>query len=339
MSRLPRELYAPNKFTSVRIHTSRNSTMQPRFQCTRPSTLPFVRHFSASPYNKAIVQQMKASGGMPPQKARKTQLDNMSLKDMGTDLGRLPGIVILPAWKDQTKTVRALTKLYWEKLKQTGIGLLGLFQFYKWDVPRHPKTGKKMRRPLLMSSRTAIARQMHVDLNQAISQRSALAVSELCCSGLANECRGRFAREREQRTKPIDWKLVKYKGIQWPSWLQRWPLSFFLFKSPIRVVSDQLTVIPVQNNSFLREMIVRIRSIQSVQRPGESTPTEIDIEEYVVLQQLIIAGELQNWRVWGTIQPSKEELELALSGKHKQGNITAGQAFKDRVASLTGMPL
>lgn len=62
---------------------------------------------------------------MPSQKARKTQLDNMNLKDMGTDLGRLPGIIILPAWKDQTKSVRALTKLYWEKLKQTGIGLLG----------------------------------------------------------------------------------------------------------------------------------------------------------------------------------------------------------------------
>lgn len=180
---------------------------------------------------------------------------------------------------------------------------------------------------------------MHLALNQAISQRSSAAINDLCCTGLANDCRGRFGREREQKVEPVDWKLVKYKGIQWPSWLQYWPLSFFFIKSPVRVVSDQLTVIPVQNNSFLREMIVRIRSIQSIQRAGEATPTEIDVEEHIVLQQLIIAGELQNWRVWGTIQPSKEELAQALSGKHKQGSISAGQAFKERVASLTGLPM
>lgn len=114
--RNPENLLAMGKF-------HKHTTSPVHAQCIKHSPSISVRHFTSSRRHQAVIQQMKPQGMMPTQKARKTQMNAMSVKGMGTDLGRLPGVVILPSWRDHPRSPSKLLKLYWEKFKQTSVAM------------------------------------------------------------------------------------------------------------------------------------------------------------------------------------------------------------------------
>jgi hypothetical protein len=189
-----------------------------------------------------------------------------------------------------------------------------------------------------MSDRIFLARAHHLTLNTALASRDLRALHPICGSGLYNHCQKLIAQAKERELPRQNWYLVRYGGVQYPRWLfEKWPLSFFLPFAPARVVSDRATAIPFGKQSYLRECIVRINSVQSVTNRDKSLRTD-KFTEYVVLQKLTVDGDEGQWRIWGTIDPSKEELEDILSGKTKDSNPSGfAEQFKERVSSMTGM--
>ena len=66
------------------------------------------------------------------------------------------------------------------------------------------------------------------------------------------------------------------------------------------------------NNSALYQVIVKIKSLQGLVRlpvnGNASDATEkMRVEEYVVLQRMMLEGKEGRWKVWGTIEESKIE--------------------------------
>lgn len=126
--------------------------------------------------------------------------------------------------------------------------------------------------------------------------------------------------------------MIQYSGINYPSWLLKWPLSFFLPGTAIRVVSDRMSAVPFGTQSYIREVIVRIKSEQLLGKDGKIE----NLTEHVVLQQFILEGEARDWRIWGTIDPTKEELMETLKGKKGPKTNSFTDQFKERMSSMTG---
>ena len=90
----------------------------------------------------------------------------------------------------------------------------------------------------------------------------------------------------------LQWTLYKYIGFP-------------------RIVSTN--IIPLEiDNSALYQVVVKIRSLQSLVRlpvnGSASDATEkMKMEEYVVLQRMMLEGKEGAWKVWGTIEESKVE--------------------------------
>lgn len=188
-----------------------------------------------------------------------------------------------------------------------------------------------------MSDRLSQARAYHKMMNTALASRDLRALQSICASGLYDQCRTLIDQAKERDLPKQDWYLIRYSGVNYPQFLEKWPLNFFLPYSSARVVSDKATAIPFGKQSYLRECIVRIKSVQSVSTRGKSLHTD-KFTEYIVLQKLTVDGDEGKWRVWGTVDPSKEELEEILSGKNKGANSNGfAEQFKERMSGMTGM--
>ena len=66
------------------------------------------------------------------------------------------------------------------------------------------------------------------------------------------------------------------------------------------------------DNSALYQVVVKIRSLQSLVRlPVNGNASEAaektKMEEYVVLQRMMLEGKEGRWKVWGTVEESKVE--------------------------------
>lgn len=89
----------------------------------------------------------------------------------------------------------------------------------------------------------------------------------------------------------------------------------------------------------MRQAVVRIRSVQSVRavrrveaaEAGESEWEDVDdavadgrqkeIDEYVVLQQRIMKGKLEDWKIWGTLQPTPWDDILRIVQQNEPGQL------------------
>lgn len=188
-----------------------------------------------------------------------------------------------------------------------------------------------------MSDRLSGARAYHIAMNTALASRDLRGLHSICASGLYNQCKNLIDQAVERELPKKTWHLVRYRGIQYPRLFEKWPLSFFLPYAATRVVADKATAIPFGKQSYLRECIVRIKSVQIVSTPDKFSHTD-EFTEYIVLQKLSIDGEEGSWRIWGTVDPTKEELENILTGKTKGANPNGfAEQFKERMSSMTGM--
>ena len=79
---------------------------------------------------------------------------------------------------------------------------------------------------------------------------------------------------------------------------------------------------------MIRQCIVRIRSLQLLDKNDGSPPAQADLTEYIVMQQMNSDGLAPTWKLWGTTKPSTQvEMKELLnsggeSGRAKEHNIT-----------------
>ncbi|KEF54984.1 uncharacterized protein A1O9_08636 [Exophiala aquamarina CBS 119918] len=265
----------------------------------------------------------------------------MDKSQMGDDIGRIPNTIILPAWEDYPPGLKMKAKLLWRKFTDTVVGMSTLIYAAKWDVPKDKRTGKSKRHPLSLNKRVELGLAYHSLLNTGLANGSLRGLKIMCASGLYDHCKKLIDEAKEQGYARKEWVLVSYEGIQYPQWLVGiWPLSVFLPNAHARVVSDRVVAVPFGKQSYLRECIVRIKSVQLVRIQTDRDPIihQDRRTEHIVLQKINLDGEEGEWKVWGTIDPSKEELHDILDGKHQDSSPNSFvQEFKSRVSSLSGM--
>ena len=112
----------------------------------------------------------------------------------------------------------------------------------------------------------------------------------LCHDGLLASFRARIkVRPSNERLK---WTLHEFTGFP-------------------RIVSTNIISLEIEN-SALYQVVVRIKSLQSLVRiPANGSASDATgkkkMEEYVVLQRMMLKGEEDGWKIWGTIEESKVE--------------------------------
>lgn len=257
----------------------------------------------------------------------------MDKKDVGNDLGRLPGTIILPqTLKGYPDGLKMKARVLWRKFKDSAIALSSIIYASKWDVPKDKRTNKRKTRGMHMSDRIALAMHFHIRMNNGIATGNLKDLHAICADGLHNQCQKMIERQKELRLPEQTWKVLRYSGIDYPSWLMKWPLSFFLPGAAVRVVSDRMTAVPFGTQSYIRECIVRIKSVQLLGTDGKIET----LTEHVVLQQFILEGVAREWKIWGTIDPTKEELVEVVTGKKSARTRNFAEEFRERISSMNG---
>lgn len=180
-----------------------------------------------------------------------------------------------------------------------------------------------------------MAKYLHAEMNSAISTGNYRLLKVYCADGLYNQCKKMIDRQKELNSPLQEWHVVKYSGVSYPKLLMRWPLSIFLPGAAARVVSDKMSSIPFGTQSYIRECIVRIKSEQTFAGPNSNQIEKVT--EHIVMQQFILDGEAGDWKIWGTIDPTKEELAAILTGKSKAANTSSfADQMKERMSSMSG---
>ena len=115
-------------------------------------------------------------------------------------------------------------------------------------------------------------------------------LKRVCLDGLVASFRTRI--DARQHNESLQWKLHKYIGRP-------------------RIVSTNIVSMEIQK-SALYQVVVRIKSMQSLERTHENNSASDATEqktllEYLVLQKRMLRGEEEVWKIWGTIEETKVE--------------------------------
>ncbi|KIX92111.1 uncharacterized protein Z520_12195 [Fonsecaea multimorphosa CBS 102226] len=313
-------------------------------QCAHRLPSVYTRQFTTTRRRNAaagvLSSNVNIDSKLPKHVSVKSQMKKANRQQIGTDLGKLPQTLVLPAATDLPAWMgpqfMKRTRIHWLRFKTALKDWWSLVVFLRWDVKRDPVTGKKMRKPLELSQRHQIARDLHKEFHEALGEGDLKRLQAICCEGLLAQARTRVEQRKAFRRTKEPWKMMSYSGIQYPAWLERWPLSVFLPKASTRVVSDRLAPLPFAD-TYLRQCIVRIRSVQNyflADRDKDSILKHID---YVVIQKMTIKGEEGPWKVWGLTEPSTmKEIDTLLEGKGQESGTTLVERIQDKISGVAG---
>lgn len=205
------------------------------------------------------------------------------------------------------------------------------YYFLRWAIKRDALTGKKAKIPLELSSRQAIARDLHKQLYTSIAEGDLNTLNKIATSGLLQKQRMRLDQRKDAGLPKETW-TVKYRGITLPRWVP-WPLSLFIPFQSTKVLADRAAPLPIgdQTKTRLRQMVVRIDTTQTLDKNNGQGPKTADITEYMVIQKLKLEGKPEDWMVWGTVRPSTvKEIETIRDTGDGGGGI--GSKFKEQLA-------
>jgi len=213
-----------------------------------------------------------------------------------------------------------------------------LFYILRWDAKKDTVTGKKMKMPMELSERLNIARELHHKFYTALGEGDMHTLQKIACSGLLSKCKARIDRRRALGKANEPWVLKRYLGIPYPRWLEKWPLTVLLPNAGVRVVSDKMTLLPI-HDSYLRQCVVRIRSLQDAKTMKDEKSHLKPYTEFVVLQKMYLKGEEADWRIWGTVkEDTMEEIEQLLQkGKGPSDGESLAERVRNRMTAVTGM--
>lgn len=118
-------LQIPRRITNSN-YPLRSITSNPElcFQCSRRARHVQIRHFSSSRPRNAVLGEMRRAPTNTKQPSMKARMALMDKKDIGNDLGRLPGTIILPqTWSGYPDGLNMKARVLWKKFKDSVIGL------------------------------------------------------------------------------------------------------------------------------------------------------------------------------------------------------------------------
>ncbi|ERF76807.1 hypothetical protein EPUS_07987 [Endocarpon pusillum Z07020] len=209
--------------------------------------------------------------------------------------------------------------------------------------------------PFDLRIRPAIALKLHKEVYTSLASGDLPILSKLICSGLATKFKTIYTRRLANELPPQSWKLIRYTSplripfsstlfsvripftsvVLRPS-LIRWPLTSLLPGTQAKIMSDRVVPMPIGNHIYLRQCIVRIRSLQSLDKGDGNPPAVADLTEYLVMQQVKKEeDEPAVWKMWGTTKPlTRQEMETMVDARtvaaQSQGRIT----FMDRLKAM-----
>lgn len=127
----------------------------------------------------------------------------------------------------------------------------------------------------------------------AFAEGDVKTLREICADGLYESFTSRIGNR--QRGEKVKWELVRYRGRG-------------------RVMSNRAGRLPIEG-AAVRQVVVRVRSVQTLTRwrggkQVEGSGQEREVTEFVVLQRRLIGWREEEWQVWGTTKETGlEEVE------------------------------
>lgn len=179
--------------------------------------------------------------------------------------------------------------------------------------------------PLDLRTRPSIALDLHKKFYTHLASRDFRSLRPILCAGLATQIRSQITYREENRLPPQSWTLIRYTSpLTIPFSFLPWPITSLLPFSQAKIVSDCVVPFPVGKNVYLRQCVVRIRSLQSLDRGDGSLPVEANLTEHLVMQRMKTDGRVGDWKVWGTTRTSSQEqiAELLVGDSEGEQRIT-----------------
>ena len=204
----------------------------------------------------------------------------------------------------------------------------------RWAVKKHPETGRRTKKPMLLRERGIIARDLHRNFYTALAAGDIAKIADLACKGLVQSSQRQIQLRKAANKPPQKFSIEKYNGWNSPPWLA-WPFTLLPFQST-RVLTDRLVPIPVGKDSWIRQCVVRIKTTQTLDRGTGKSPQTKPLTEHVVIQKLSINGQEQPWKIWGTVQPSTSFQILEMHDGKSSPVSTYWDTFKEKLSGMTG---
>lgn len=247
-------------------------------------------------------------------KSRSVAIKEMPVDQISDDVGLLSQTFIRPPNREMpglfSRKWKWRLKFEWLWIKTRALNFMSLVYSIWWCQRKMPKS-KRM--PLDLSARPAIALDLHNRLYTSLAAGDLPSLRHLLCSGIAAKAKSQINYRAHLDAPPQSWKIVRYTSIIRPPFFLRlfpWPLTSLLPGSHAKIVSDRATPFPFGDDLYIRQCVVRIRSLQSLDRGDGNPPSQENLTEYLVMQQLPIDGRAPSWKIWGTTQPTTaEEME------------------------------
>lgn len=188
--------------------------------------------------------------------------------------------------------------------------------------------------PIHFTTRIRDALALHKQLNTAMAQGDRAWLRDNCCSGLADKACSRIDRRAISQGKynagvTESWELVRYGGLLRTDRVPPWPLCGLLPFTSYKLMNDVTGQLPMAKDTFLRQVIVRIKSTQRYNLYDGQGPQTRTVTEHIVLQKIIWQGEDEDWKVWGTVNPSTIKQIKAMNEEMKAEN-----SLMDRVRAM-----
>ena len=161
--------------------------------------------------------------------------------------------------------------------------------------------------PLELTNRLELARSLHERLMKAIAETDEGTIKEIACSSLSASARSKIAVAKKRKAPMPVWAIKRYNGIRLPKWFI-WPFSSMIPFRAIKVMSDQVMSVPLGGKEATwRQIVVRIKSRQTLDRgDGKGVQTR-DLTEHVLIQNIMGDGMNKGWMIWGTGDPSDKD--------------------------------
>jgi len=209
-----------------------------------------------------------------------------------------------------------------------------------WLAEKDPRTGTKVKTPLLLRDRYHIARDLHRRLYTAIAEGDRDTIEKIACTGLRRELKIRLDHRKAMQAPPERWS-IKYKGLL-PSVgrvadKMPWVLQAFVppFLKSTQIMADRYAPLPVGEDASVRQVFARIRSTQTLSRDGGKEVKEVERNEIVVIQQMKVNGMEDDWMIWGTTEPTGgEKLEQLLESSNRSGRETFASRIQNTMMGL-----
>lgn len=187
-----------------------------------------------------------------------------------------------------------------------------------------------MRLPLLMQERYEVARDLHRRLYAAIAERDEKTIQEIACTGVKRQATVRIANKKHTNA-PGEQLSIRYKGLTFKK--LRWWLQMMIppqFRST-QILVDRESPLPIGEGNTLRQVIVRLKSSQTLTQGSRGAQETFDKDEYVVIQTMNVNGEQSPWKIWGTVEGSTpKQIDQLFKSASENGFWTR---MKDQVTS------